>query len=147
MIGKNRQSLFLVLATILVLTLTVLPSTAEASPYTRVTVDEKAVEYDVPIVEKDEQVYVPLRHTLETFGFRVEWYGDWQTINMVKDKTRVVVRIDSSKAWLISRHATLEFSPYIFDNRTMVKPEFIAQITGAKLEYDQDTRTIAFTTK
>ncbi len=138
----------LVLSLILIFAL---PFTARAEGIT-VTLDGKALSFDVPPQIIDGRTLVPMRAIFEAMGATVDWDGDTQTVTASGD-LKVIQMTIGKKEMIISEEpepanqaktvtVELDVPPQIIDERTLVPVRAVAESFDAKVDWDGDTQTV-----
>ncbi|MNI14748.1 hypothetical protein D3C73_680220 [compost metagenome] len=94
---------------------------------------------------KDGSTLVPVRFVVEKLDADVAWNGDLRQVT-VKDElsgTEIVLKIDSDTAWVNGKEFKLESNAIITGGSTYVPARFIAENLGAKVGWDELTRTVS----
>jgi hypothetical protein len=119
-----------------------LPLTAKGveSP-ARVTVDGRILPLDVPPMFVDARLLVPLRAIFEALGASIEWDGATRTVTAAKDHLTVVLTVGKPTAIVGGQEVALAVPARIVDGRTMVPLRFVAEALGAKVDWENSTRT------
>jgi len=110
-----------------------------------VTIDGKPVSFDVEPVMENSRILVPLRAIFEAMGASVKWNEDTQTVTAEKDGTKVSMQIGSNKMVKNGETITLDVPPQLINNRTLVPVRAIAESFGAKVDWDEVTKTVLIT--
>jgi len=119
-----------------------------------VTLNGTPMEFDVTPIFSNNRILVPMRAIFEALGLEVEFHDGsrrGRSVIATKENFRLEIGIDS--AWgEIERGDKRDFigldtNATIHNNRTMVPLRFIAEATGANVEWDEATRTVAITTE
>ena len=103
--------------------------------------------YDSNPVIENARALVPMRVIFEALGARVTWDAASETVNAVKEGTTVSLKIGDSKAYLNGEKVSLDASPKIVNQRTLVPIRFIAESFNADVIWDDATRTVSITAK
>lgn len=149
---KNIKKL-LVLSLMLIFAL---PFTARSEGIT-VTLDGRALQFDVPPQLIDDRTLVPMRSIFEAMGATVDWDEDTQTITASGD-LKVIQMTIGKKEMTISegvgliasipdastKTATIELDvpPQLIDDRTLVPVRAVAESFDAKVDWNGDTQTV-----
>jgi len=156
-----KRILSLSLAIILTVLLFAVPVLANST--IRVMLNGAEIDFaDVSPQIIDDRTMVPMRAIFEALGFEVEWNDSLQmiiattnelTITMIvgmysfmkyTGETQNVFAIrtdDENVEWI-----TLDVSPQIINDRTLVPVRAIAEATGANVEWDHEAQTVVITT-
>ncbi len=117
-----------------------------ATPSITIKIDGELLHTDVPPVIIDGRTMVPLRAIFEALGIDVEWIAETRTIIGTTEDTRIELTVDSTTALVNGEVVTLDVPATIMDGRTLVPVRFIAESTGAGVEWEARTRTVLITT-
>ena len=113
-----------------------------------ITINGISIESDVSPMFIDHQVLVPFRAVFEAIGFEVDWIVRQPTGIATATNENLDIRIELNQGrvtvngnnlWLVGSSLLLH------NGRTMVPMNFIAEATGATVEWDNDMRTIIIT--
>jgi len=128
-------------------TLLAVPLTTKASDVT-VIVDGQPVFFeDVQPSIVDGRTMVPLRGVFDMIGFSIDWNSNTSTAILNNYGTTITVTAGDS--FIIANDAvhTSDVAPRIQDGRFMLPLSLIAEATGAKVNWDNDTRTVYIITE
>lgn len=100
---------------------------------------------DVKPTVINNRTLVPLRKIFESLGLEVEWIGETQTIIGTKENLKIQLVLGSKQAKVNNEIIILDVEPQIINNTTLVPARFIAESTGAKVEWNGDTGTVVIT--
>ncbi len=146
--AKNKpwQKGLAVMLTVLMVCTGVLafPATAESS---EISLYMNGVQRypDVAPVLQDNRTMVPVRYIAETLGADVHWYGSERKVSIHKDEKTILLYIDSPLVTVDGKESTLDTSPFILNNRTMVPIRFVSETLGAKVDWVQSERAVYVT--
>ncbi|MBP3361722.1 MAG: SUMF1/EgtB/PvdO family nonheme iron enzyme [Clostridia bacterium] len=90
----------------------------------------------------NERTLVPIRAIIEAMGGTVSWDQSTQTATLDYDKDEIRLIIDSATAYLNDEPNTLDTTPTIINERTMLPIRFIAESFGFDVDWDDSTRTV-----
>jgi len=85
---------------------------------------------------------VPIRAIIEAFNGNVGWDGDTQTVSLTMGEDSITLVIDSQIAYLNGMAHTLDVSPTIINERTMLPIRFIAEGFNLGVAWESDTQTV-----
>jgi len=111
-----------------------------------VTVNDKAIAFDVKPTIINDRTLVPLRAIFEALGAQVTWDGDTNTIYSSKGNSIIILQVDNKMAFVNSKQVTLDVAPQIIEDRTLVPARFIAEALGATVNWDEATSTVIIIT-
>lgn len=100
---------------------------------------------EVPPVVEDGRTLVPARALLESLGWSMEWIAEKQTVKATKDGKIIMMSIDSTKASVNGNQVILDVPAKVINGRTVVPARFIAEATGAKVDWNSTTREVTIT--
>ena len=90
--------------------------------------------------------FVPMREIFETLGATVTWDDPTKTVTAKKGDTSIEITIDSSTAIVNGLKISISQPAHIHNDFTLVPLRFVSTALGAKVEWDDDTRTVHITT-
>ncbi len=113
----------------------------------KVTVDGKDVKLTVEPIEENGRILVPYRDIFEALKMQVDWAEDTQTVTGSNDGLKIVLVIGDSEAVVNGRVYPLDCPARLSDDNTMVPVRFVAESTGADVQWNPETMTVEITTK
>jgi len=113
-----------------------------AQPAITVLIDGRVLILDVPPVQVEGRVLVPLRGVFERLGARVTFDPAAQTVTATREAVTVILRLGSREARINDRIVLLDVPPLAVRGRTMVPLRFVSEALGARVDWDERTRTV-----
>ncbi len=107
-----------------------------------VLVDGTVLALDVPPVQIEGRVLVPLRGIFERLGATVVFDPTTQTVTAARESITVVLRLGSREARINDRIILLDVPSLALRGRTMVPLRFVSEALGARVDWDERTRTV-----
>ena len=107
-----------------------------------VLLDGEKLSFERPPVIIDGRTLVPLRAIFEAMGADVEWDEDTETITSKKGSTEITMLLGSGKMEKNQTNIYLDVPSRIIDDYTMVPARAVAEGMGAKVDWNNDTRTV-----
>jgi len=107
-----------------------------------VKVNGSLVSFDQSPVVSNGRVLVPLRAIFERLGAQVNWNNITQTVTATKGATIIKVVINDSSPTVNGVSKKLDVPAQIVNGRTMVPVRFISESLGAKVEWNESTKTV-----
>ncbi len=89
---------------------------------------------------KNDRTLVPVRFVAEALGYDVDWNPD--TRSVIIDGGRIVMTIDSQTATIDGKNVTLDVSPTIINERTMVPLRVVAETLDCTVDWFGTNRMI-----
>lgn len=111
-----------------------------------VTYDGENISFDVQPKIVDDRVMVPMRTIFETFGAKVKWDSDTQTITAKKKSKTIQMTIGSSDMTKNDETYSFDVSPIIEDGRTLVPIRAISDMLGLDVEWNEKNNAVIITT-
>lgn len=108
----------------------------------QIKLNNEPIEFDVKPVILDGRTLVPLRAIFEKLDMKVEWDEKTRTVIGNKRGLNLKLPIDSRIAIKNNEIVEVEVPATIIDERTMVPLRFIAESTGAEVDWDADSNTV-----
>jgi hypothetical protein len=100
---------------------------------------------DVAPYIKGARTYVPVRYLAYSLGVAedaVTWDGNSRKVGISKNNTNIALVIGSPVMQVNKKPITMDASPEITGDRTFLPARWVAEALGAKVEWDDATRTI-----
>lgn len=111
-----------------------------------VTINGAPVVFDTPPQIVNSRTLVPVRKIFEALGGQVDWDDKTKTATSVLNGVKIVLTIDNKIAKKNDEQITLDVPPQIIGSRTLVPVRFIGEASGAKVDWDNNTKTVLITT-
>lgn len=113
------------------------------------TVNGNSAEIDpgrntVPIIQ-NERTLVPIRAIIEAMGGTVGWSEETQTATLTYNDDVIKLTIDSVTAYLNDTANTLDVTPIVVNDRTMLPIRFIAESFHFDVDWDEENSIITIT--
>ena len=113
------------------------------------TVNGNSTEIDpgrntVPIIQ-NERTLVPIRAIIEVMGGTVEWSEETQTAMLTYSNDVIKLTINSATAYLNDTANTLDVTPVVVNERTMLPIRFIAESFHFNVDWDGENSLITIT--
>ena len=105
-------------------------------------VNGEAVNTDVAPLIVNGRTYTSARFVAESLGAKVVWDEKTKTVTITKDDTTIILRIDTATAYVNGKAVEMDASAFIADGRTFTPARFVAEQLGAKVEWNEETRTV-----
>ena len=105
-------------------------------------VNGKAIENDVAPLIVNSRTYTPARFVAEALGAKVVWDEKSKTVTITKDEIEIILVIDSTIAYVNGEAVKMDASAFIADGRTFTPARFVAENLGAKVEWNEEARTV-----
>jgi hypothetical protein len=96
----------------------------------------------VPYINKDNRTMVPVRFVSESLGAKVNWDNDNRMVIIERDNTIVKLKIGENNADVNGKTISFDTSAVLQNDRTMVPVRFISEALGAKVGWNQETKTV-----
>lgn len=105
-------------------------------------VEGEPVRTDVPPVIVEGRTLVPARVVAEALGATVQWDGVQRAVTLHHNRTTAILTIDNRNAMVDGQPVPMDVPPQIISDRTLVPLRFVAEVLGAAVEWDAETRTV-----
>lgn len=142
MLIKERNVKRTIVSSLAALSISAASAAAFAADGITVTLDGKAIDFDVQPQIIDERTMVPLRAIFEALGAEVGWEQETETVTAVKGDTTIVMTIGSDVFYVNQKPVELDVAPVIIDERTLVPVRAIAESFGLKVDWNGDAQTV-----
>lgn len=94
----------------------------------------------------DGRTLVPMRAIFEAMGAQVDWYGDTQSIDIIKDSISLTLYINHDVIYGnfsgSPSNIAIDVPPQIINGRTMVPLRAISETIGAEVDWNGNTQTV-----
>ncbi len=108
-----------------------------------VLVEERQVSFDsAPYIDENNRLMVPLRSISEALGANVAWDPAEQTVIISGGGRMAHFQVGSTQAQVNGQPKTMDTSPVIKNNRTMVPLRYVGEYLGTIVNWHEDTRTV-----
>lgn len=144
MIKKITTRLTLALI-LLVISFAFAPSTKAASAI-KVEMDGDVIQFDQGAVSVNGRTLVPMRTIFEELDSTVQWTAKTKTITANRGTKKITLVVGSKNATVNGQKITLDVPPQIINGRTLVPLRFISEALGAKVDWNNKTKTVTITT-
>jgi len=114
---------------------------------TQVIVNGKKLSFDVNPVVENGRTLVPVRAIFEALGAKVTYVEKTKTITATKGKTVVKLTVGQKKAYKNNAAINLDVPAKAIKGRTMVPLRFAGEAFGAKVAWNESTKTATITLK
>ena len=110
-----------------------------------VTLNDSEISFDQPPIIVDGRTLVSLRAIFEAMGATVDWNQETQTVTSSKDGISISLTIGSNTMYKNGSPIELDVPAQVVNDRTLVPVRAIAEAYNAKVDWDNDTRTVIIT--
>ncbi|OAX49901.1 stalk domain-containing protein [Paenibacillus sp. AD87] len=100
------------------------------------------VKYSAPTMVNN-RVLLPISNLIKEFGGNTTWDGSEKKVTINLHSKKVVLILDSRKAFVDGEQVELDVAPTTLDGRTMVPLRFVSDNLGLQLIWDQKNQIIA----
>lgn len=108
-----------------------------------VTVDNMPILFDTPpYLDKNNRLMVPIRAITEAMGATVDWDQNNQLITIHKDGEVVLFTINNKYASVNGIKQTMDTTPMIKDQRTLIPLRYVAEYFGATVNWDATQKKV-----
>ncbi len=118
------------------------PARIAAQSPISVVLDGVPILLDVPPVQIEGRILVPLRGVFERLGAKVIFDAETHTVTATREKLTILLRLGSREARVGDRIVTLDVPPLALRGRTFVPLRFISEALGSRVDWDEQTRTV-----
>jgi len=111
-----------------------------------VVVNDWRVLFDVVPIIYENRTLVPFRGIFEALGMRVEWNEDARTAIGTRGNLVIEIPIDSNIAYVNGEPVKLEVPAMLHNDRTLIPIRFVAEASGAEVDWNEESRTVVIST-
>lgn len=112
-----------------------------------VEIDDKTLDFDQPPLIINDRTMVPLRKIFETLGTKIDWDDSTSTVTATKGQTVIKLAVGGNIAYIIGLPVNLDTPATIVNGRTLVPVRFIVESLGAKVAWEDASKTVKIATK
>ncbi|MGB3366427.1 MAG: DUF1566 domain-containing protein [Acidaminobacteraceae bacterium] len=113
----------------------------------KVYIDGEALVFDTKPVIVDGRTMIPLRAVFESLSMDVSWDSYLEKVTAENENLEITLFIGSKKPIVNGEVMEIDVASYIDNGRTMVPLRFIAESTGALVEWESQTSSVIITSK
>lgn len=114
-----------------------------------VTLNGEALAFDVEPVIENDRVMVPFRAIFEALGCNVTYnvQEGRQFVTAIRGENQLIFQIGAYDMWVNGNAEALDVPPVIKQGRTLVPVRALSEAFGAEVEWVDETKTVAITSK
>ncbi len=113
----------------------------------KLMINQKILNTDMPPVVIDGRTLVPVRAVLEQIGATVLWVPESGEIFITQESNIILLKVNSNIANINGELKTMEVSPKIINNSTMIPLRFIGEELNFKIGWDEKNRIASIDSK
>lgn len=133
----------LLLSVILIVsTINIFINETSAASNITIYIDNVKQSYSSKATVKSGTTLVPLRGIFESLGAEVKWDQATKTIDASKNGTKVWLKLGSKATKVNGKTVNIAVSAQAVNGTTLVPLRFISEALGAKVEWNQNSKTI-----
>jgi len=115
---------------------------AEQPPLYIIDANNQLIMTEPPPITRDGCALVPISTLADTLQGKVVWDAEQQTVTLTKNRDTIRMRVDSDQAKMNGQELSLDAPVCNIDGRVYVPFVCVAEAMGAKLEWDEEIRTV-----
>ena len=122
-------------------------SSIKEMPNVKIVIDGKIGSYENAPINMNNRTLLPLKGILVNLGVKndnehIMWNGIEKSVTVLKDSTKIYLKIGSNKATVNGKEIVLDASPVVYKDRTYIPVNFIAQSLGMKVVWDWSSKSV-----
>lgn len=98
-----------------------------------------------PVVFTEDGMLLPIRFVMEGIGGSVAWNDKNKIVTAVRIDTVITIKLNSSEVLVNYEPVTNNIEIRLINNRTYVPADFIQEVFGHTISYDEKNRTVTIT--
>lgn len=118
------------------------PSYLDTNYPISVIVNHDILVFDVNPTVIEGRTVVPVGVIFNALGFEVDWDESTRTVTGSNKSVIIKLQLDQTRATVNGKPVVLDVPATVISGRTMVPVKFVAEATGALVEWNNNTRTI-----
>lgn len=103
------------------------------------------VNFDAEPIILNQRTLVPMRAIFESLGYEITWDENSKSVTALKNGKEIVLSLGNTTAYINTTPYTLDVPPFTINSRTMVPVRFIAEKSGAKVEWNESSKVVFIT--
>ncbi len=116
-------------------------------PNVKIVIDGQIGNYEDTPINMNNRTLLPLRGILVNLGVNndnehIIWNSQEKSVTVLKDSTKIFLKIGSNKATVNDEEIELDASPVVHKNRTYIPVNFIAKSLGMKVVWDGSSKSV-----
>lgn len=116
-------------------------------PNVKIVIDGQIGTYEDTPINMNNRTLLPLRGILVNLGVNndsehIGWNSQEKSVTVLKDSTKIYLKIGSNKATVNGEEIALDASPVVYKNRTYIPVNFIAKSLGMKVVWDGSSKSV-----
>lgn len=112
----------------------------------RVYLNEDELNFEQPPIIQNDSTLVPFRAIFESLDMVVQWFDDEQRVTAQKDDLIITLFINQNTMYVNDTSVELNTPPIILNNYTLVPLRAVSESAGAKVIWDDKTRSVYIAT-
>lgn len=100
---------------------------------------------DEPNILIDDTTYLVARNLVDALGYTIEWNNDERKVTITTDNKEIEFMVDKDLVYVNDQIIQIAEKPFIRNGRTYIPLRIVAEHLGCKIEFIQDTYTVALT--
>lgn len=109
---------------------------------TQIYIDGHRLFFEVEPQSIEGRTMVPLRTIFERLGLEVGWDSEFQKITGTKEGLEIQAWVGKQEAYVNGKLIMLDVAPIVSSGKTLVPVRFIAEATGAEVNWLADTNEV-----
>ncbi len=90
-----------------------------------------------PFIDNGRTI-APIRFIAEELGYKVDWYGETETVSIKKDDNKIIFKIGSNEVTINGEKTYLDEAARLIEERIFVPFRSIAELLGEKVDYNSE---------
>ncbi len=116
-------------------------------PNVKIVIDGEIGNYEDTPINMNSRTLLPLKGILVNLGVKndnehIVWNGKEKSVTVIKDATKIYLKIGSNKATVNGEEIVLDTSPVVYKDRTYIPVNFIAKSLGMKVVWDGSSKSV-----
>ena len=108
----------------------------------KVEVNGEKVTFKDPILNKNGNIFLPMRNYFEMIGTSVSWNQQTKTASAFKSGNRVDVTLNSKTANVNGKKVAVNVPPFLYKNKTYVPIRFLSENLGGNVKWNQQAQKV-----
>ena len=143
-----KKVISLLMAITMAVSMLIVPINVSAAEYVSVYMDDKEISFPTTDARPqiiDSRTYVPVRKTCDELGLTLDWNSKTETLTFTRENMTIAHTMRSKVIYVNGKAVQFDTPSINKNNRILMPIRMLAESIGAKVEWDNDKRSVFIT--